>query len=244
MINRQPVIGITLDWEDSPTYSTTCPWYALRTNYVSIFAKHNAAPILIPYELGAIDCYMKLIDGLVITGGDYDLDPAVYGEERQETMRIVKNNRVEFEIKLIEAALAKNIPILAICAGEQLLAAMHGGKLYQDILAANPNALQHEQICLNIHMSKPSHTVTIIPGTLLHSIVKSQEIFVNSSHHQAVESIGPEMVVSGISSADNIIEAIELPSYSFVLGVEWHPEYEVSEHDTQIIAAFVKASGK
>jgi putative glutamine amidotransferase len=242
--NKKPIIGITLDWEDSPTYSTSCTWYALRTNYVSCIANHNAIAITIPYDLNAIDDYIDMIDGLIVTGGDYDLSPDYYGEELENSTRNLRNIRTEFEKKLIEAALAKNMPILAICAGQQLLCSMYGGTLHQDIKEYDKNALQHEQRFLDIPMSKPSHKVTITPNSLLHKITGKEEIEVNSSHHQAVKTVGSSTRISAISTEDSIIEAIELPEYSFALGVEWHPEFEVSKSDTLILKKFIEASGK
>ena len=239
----KPIIGITLDWEDSPTYSKMHPWYALRCNYASVISEHKGIPIILPYDFNAIDKYIKMIDGLMIPGGDYDLDPSVYGEEKASQTRAIRNNRSDFETLLIKKALAKNIPVLGICAGEQLLAAIHGGKLLQDIKTAHPEALQHEQKHLNIHMSKTSHSVKITKNTLLHRIVQKEEIEVNSSHHQAVKSVGPEMIISA-TAPDGIIEAIELPKYKFALGVEWHPEYLASLEDSLIIKFFLEASSK
>jgi putative glutamine amidotransferase len=238
---NNPVIGITLDWEDSLSYSDMSPWYALRTNYISSIAKHDATVITLPYEMNSIDAYIDLIDGLVITGGDYDLAPEFYGEKTEVVTRVIKNNRTSFEMNLIKAALARNKPILAICAGQQLLSCMYGGKLHQDIKAYNPNSLEHEQRVLGIHMSKTSHKISIKPNTLLYNIVKKEEMEVNSSHHQAVKSVGSTTIISAVSSEDGIIEAIEMPEYSFVLGVEWHPEYEATSEDTLIIRAFIKA---
>lgn len=241
MTVKKPVIGITLDWEDSPTYSSSHPWYALRTNYASVISDVGAVPIVIPYDMKAIDQYIEMIDGLMIPGGDYDLDPAVYGEEISSETRCIKNNRTDFEMALIRAALAKNIPILAICAGEQLLAAMHGGRLLQDIKTSYPNALDHEQKKLGIHMSKTMHSISIKPDTLLKKIVQKEEVLVNSSHHQAVKSVGPEMIVSAIAE-DGIIEAIEMPGFNFVLGLEWHPEYLATKEDLSIMKAFIRAA--
>jgi len=238
---KKPIIGITLDWEDSPTYSNMHPWYALRCNYASSIAECGGVPITIPYEIDLIPQYINLIDGLMVTGGDYDLSPEVYGEETQPETRNIRNNRTTFEMSLIKAALKKNIPILAICAGEQLLAAMHGGKLTQDIKTANPNALEHEQKHLNIHMSKTSHSIQVLPNTLLHSIVKKNEILVNSSHHQSVKSVGEAMIVSA-TAPDGVIEAIEMPKQKFVLGVEWHPEYLATDNDKKIIKNFILAT--
>ncbi len=242
-MTQKPIIGITLDWEDSPTYSVMHPWYALRCNYSSVISEHNGIPIILPYDFAAIDKYIELIDGLMIPGGDYDLDPSVYGEKTASHTRIIRNNRSDFETALIKAALAKNIPILGICAGEQLLAAIHGGTLLQDIKAVYPDALEHEQKYLGIHMSKPSHKVKILPNTLLHRIINKDEMEVNSSHHQAVKSVGSEMIISAIAT-DGVIEAVEMPKFPFVLGVEWHPEYLVSHDDSLIISAFLKAASK
>jgi putative glutamine amidotransferase len=240
---KKPIIGISLDWEDSPTYSSMHPWYALRCNYSSVISNNGGIPIIFPYEFSAIDKYIDLIDGLMIPGGDYDLDPSVYGEKASSKTRVIRNNRSDFETVLIKAALAKNIPVLGICAGEQLLAAIHGGTLLQDIKEAYPNALEHEQKHLNIHMSKTSHSINIMQNTLLHKIIGKDVIQVNSSHHQAVKSVGEEMIISA-KAIDGVIEAVELINYDFALGVEWHPEYLASEDDLLIIKAFIKASSK
>lgn len=239
-MSNKPIIGITLDWEDSPTYAKY-PWYALRTNYSESVSQNNAVPILIPYDLQAINQYISMIDGIIIPGGDYDLAPSVYGEEISPKTRNTRSIRTNFETSIIKAALAKNIPVLAICAGQQLLAAIHGGKLLQDIKTSYPNALEHEQSKLGINMHKPSHFITITPGTLLHKITKKNKIKVNSSHHQAVKSVGPNMVISA-RAEDNVIEAIEMPEYSFALGLEWHPEFQATKEDSSIIQAFIAAA--
>ena len=239
---KKPVIGITLDWEDSLTYSDSHPWYALRANYASSVSKFNGVPITLPYDHQAIDQYIDMIDGLIVTGGDYDLSPEVYGEEiRTEETRNTRSNRTDFEISLIKAALSKNIPILGICAGEQLLTAIYGGTLLQDIKAAYPNALEHEQRHLNIHMSKPSHSIKIEASSLLYKIVQKEEMMVNSSHHQAVNSVGPRMRISAVAP-DGIVEAVEMLDYAFAIGVEWHPEFLATDEDALIIKAFIEAS--
>jgi putative glutamine amidotransferase len=239
---KKPIIAIPLDWEDTPSYSVY-PWYALRTNYASVMSDNNAIPILLPYDINSIPAYIAMMDGLMITGGDYDLDPSVYGEEKTKDTRNIRTNRTDFETALIKEALARNIPILAICAGEQLLAALYGGKLLQDIKVANPNALQHEQKYLNIPMAQTSHNISVNRETLLHKIVQKDSIAVNSSHHQAVKSVGSEMIVSGVAE-DGVIEAVEMPGYNFVLGVEWHPEYLATKEDELIIKSFIEAAKK
>ena len=238
---NRPRIGITLDWEDEPSYSAASPWYALRTNYFQVISKHEALPIALPYEIDLVDNYLDLIDGLMVTGGDYDLSPEYYGEVIQQETRKIKSVRTEFEFKLLENALKRNMPVLAICAGEQLLNVFFKGTLYQDISISNPSAFEHEQKHLGIPMNKTSHKINLVPNSLIHNIVKLDSFEVNSSHHQAVKSCGEKVVASGIAP-DGIIEAIEAPDFNFVLGVQWHPEFEASDADSKIIQAFIKAA--
>ena len=237
------VIGITLDWEDSPTYSKNYPFYALRCNYAGVISKNQAVPIMIPYDFESIEIYADMIDGLLIPGGDYDLDPTVYGEAKQETTRNLRNERSNFEMELIKALVKRNKPILGICAGQQLLAAMYGGKLLQDIKANVKDALEHEQINLNIEMTKSSHKIKIVKDSLLYKIIGQEEIEVTSSHHQAVKSVGEGMIISA-TAPDGVIEAVEMKDYAFMLGVEWHPEYETSIFDQKIIKYFIEAARK
>jgi putative glutamine amidotransferase len=112
-----------------------------------------------------------------------------------------------------------------------------GGTLIQHIPDAVPNALAHEQ---PNPRTEPSHNVTVIPGTLLHSIVETDIMAVNSAHHQAAAD-APDGVVINARAPDGIIEGIEAPAYRFCLGVQWHPEYSISPNDDRILAAFVTA---
>ncbi len=235
---KVPVIGVTPDWDKGPTETAIYPRNLIRTNYLSSIAKYGATPIIIPFETDQIDKYIDLIDGLIVTGGVYDIDPSWYGEQKLELSSVTKNHRAEFEMKLIKAALNKKLPILTICAGEQLLAVIKGGKLYQDIKTFNQEALDHG----HNRLDKVSHQITLEKNTLLYDIIQKDKIEVNSGHHQAVKSIGPDMIVSARSFHDGIIEAIELKDYPFGLGVQWHPECESSKYDSLILKAFVKAA--
>lgn len=239
-MNKRPVIAVPLDWQDHPTYSKYYPWYALRANYTEEISKAGGTPIALPYDSDSIDKYIDLADGLLITGGDHDINPSLYGEEITST-ELIKPNRTDFEMAMLKAALVKNIPILGICAGEQLLTVAFKGKLIQDINTYVPNALEHEQKDLNIPLNQPHHKIKIIRNTLLHKILQKDEIEVNSSHHQSVKSVGPDMIISAIAP-DNVIEAVEVPKYNFVMGVAWHPEYIATKSDSLIFKAFVKAA--
>lgn len=233
---RRPVVGVTLDSEPPGGYAKL-PWYALRENYCDVLAAAGAAPIALPHEPELVAEYLALIDGLVVTGGAFDIDPALYGRsERHATVRL-KERRTRFEWAITEVALEADLPLLGICGGQQLLNVVLGGRLIQHIPDAVPGALAHEQ---PNPRTEPGHEVRVEPGTLLHRLTAAERLPVNSAHHQAAETVGPGIVVSG-RAPDGVIEAIEDPRRAFCLGVQWHPEYRISPGDTAILEGFVAA---
>jgi putative glutamine amidotransferase len=233
---RPPVIGFTLDHEKSGGYSKL-PWYAIRENYLTSVSAHGAIPLALPHEVGLVAQYLAMIDGLVVTGGAFDIPPELYGEKTVHESVSTKDQRTAFEAEMTRAMLAAKKPILGICGGEQLLNVILGGTLIQHIPDAIKNALAHEQ---PNPRTEAGHTVTIKPDTLLHKIVGKDEIPVNSAHHQAVAKTGKDVIINAVAS-DGVIEGIEYTAHPFCLGVEWHPEYHISPADTKIFAAFVGA---
>jgi putative glutamine amidotransferase len=155
--------------------------------------------------------------GLVLTGGS-DVDPALYGESRQAETEPPDAERDAVEAALLEKALARDLPILAICRGLQMLNVSQGGTLIQHL---NPPD-RHEQS--DGKRELPAHPVTIQPGTLLESIAGTNTWQVNSRHHQAVRMVAPNLRVSAFDPEDRTIEALEHPHRRFVLAVQWHPE--------------------
>ncbi len=234
---KKVVIGITLDFETKPGYSVY-PWYALRENYSKAISHQNAIPLLLPHEEACAEDYADMIDGLVLTGGDFDIDPSLYGAAFKHEKVTTKHTRTQFEIALTKAMLKRNKPILGICAGEQLLNVLLGGTLIQHIPDSYPNCLEHEQ---KNPRHEPGHSITVEQNTLLHRIVGTQNMDVNSSHHQAVATVGPDVVINAVAP-DGVIEGIEYTKHPFCLGVEWHPEYESSEQDRAIFRALVEAA--
>lgn len=239
MVSRSPVVGFTLDYEDKGGYSKL-PWYAIRENYLSSVSKCGAIPLALPHEVELVPQYIEMIDGLVVTGGAFDVPPEYYGETSVHSTVTIKQRRTAFESGMVKAALAKKKPILGICGGEQLLNVILGGTLIQHIPDSIPNALAHEQ---PNPRTEPGHTVSIKPGTLLHKIVGKNEIPVNSAHHQAVAKVGKDVIINSVAP-DGVIEGIEYPPHPFCLGVEWHPEYSISPADDKIFKAFVDACRK
>jgi putative glutamine amidotransferase len=233
--DKPPVIGVTLDSEQPGGYSKF-PWYALRSNYAdAIFAAGGLPMALAHHEAAA--AYLDAIDALVVTGGAFDVDPAMYGEGGRHATVKLKEGRTATELALVQGALARDMPVLGICGGQQLLAVALGGSLIQHIPDSVPDALAHEQ---PNPRDQPGHPVRVTPGTLLHRIVGATEMAVNSSHHQAVRAPGPHAVVDAVAP-DGVIEGIEDPRYRFCLGVQWHPEFHIDPGDRRIFDALIAA---
>jgi putative glutamine amidotransferase len=232
----RPRIGLTLDAEPPGGYSKL-PWYALRQNYFAAVARAGGLPLALPHEVELAESYLDLLDGLVVTGGAFDLDPTLYGAtERHDTVR-TKDRRTAFELAITGAALARDLPVLGICGGQQLLNVVLGGDLIQHIPDAISACLPHEQ---PNPRTEPGHTVEVVAGTRLHAIAGAAHLEVNSAHHQAAGRVGVGVVVSG-RAPDGVIEAIEDPGRRFCIGVQWHPEYRISPADDALFDAFVAA---
>ncbi len=234
-----PKIGITLDYEESQTYSKK-PWYALRENYCSSVSRLGALALPLPHDAKKVDEYLNIIDGLMITGGAFDVSPELYGQSEKHETVITKDNRTRFEFAITRGAIERKIPILGICGGEQLLNVVLGGTLIQHIPDSIKNPLEHEQ---KNPRDEAGHNIKITAGSLLGKIVGKNEMAVNTAHHQAVDVVAPQMLVNAVTS-DGVIEGIELPSHPFCIGVQWHPEYNVDSGDGKIFEAFVEACMK
>ena len=166
---KKPIIGITLDSEESGQYSKF-PWYAIRKNYLHAIEQVGGFPLPLFHSLDNIDRIIGLVDGIIITGGNFDIDPAIY-KQNNNFSKNLKILRTNFEIELCNKCLIKNIPILGICGGEQLINVALGGTLIQDIKNSKFNTLQHEQ--LNPR-NETSHQVFIETKTILHNIIKKK----------------------------------------------------------------------
>jgi putative glutamine amidotransferase len=234
----QPIIGLTLDSEPPGGYSKTHAWYALRENYCSAVARAGGLPILLPHEPDQAAAYLALIHGLVVTGGAFDVDPTLFGADTKHPTVTTKDRRTAFELAITKGAAAADKPVLGICGGQQLLNVALGGTLIQHIPDEVEGALAHEQ---PNPRTEAGHTVRITRGSLLHRVTGAEELPVNSAHHQAVKDLAPGLVVDAVAP-DGVIEGIEAPARRFVIGVQWHPEYAISEGDTRLFAAFIAAA--
>ena len=234
----RPVIGITPDLGQTsarPGRPAT-PQYELKQAYTDAVLAAGGLPIVLPYseDASAPQEALDLCDGLVITGGAFDIPAEIYGAQAGARMGPLKRGRTAFEQRVLRAALAADVPVLGVCGGMQLLAVELGGTLFQDIVQEVPGALDHEQ---RNDPREPGHAARIVPGSELASIVGSSEIEVNSTHHQAVKDPGRARVCA--VAPDQIVEAIEL-SDQFALGVQWHPELLAGNEHLALYLALVE----
>jgi putative glutamine amidotransferase len=232
----RPVIGLTLDSEAAGGWSAM-PWYALRENYSRAVSRAGGLPVLLPHEAEQVADYLDRLDGLIVTGGAFDVDPALFGDATRHPTVKTKDRRTAFELALTRGALARDMPLLGICGGEQLLNIVLGGTLIQHVPDEVPAALPHEQ---PNPRTEPGHVVRVTPGTLLHRICGADEIAVNSTHHQAVKAVGDGVAINA-TAPDGVIEGIEVADRRFCLGVQWHPEYSIGAGDDRIFDAFIAA---
>ncbi len=236
--SRRPYIGLTLDAEPPGGFSNL-PWYAIRENYCAAISRAGGLPIALPHEVELVEAYAGLLDGLVVTGGAFDVDPTLYGVTDRHASVTTKDRRTAFELAILRRFLDADRPVLGICGGQQLLNVALGGTLIQHIPDSVANCLAHEQ---PNPRTEPGHEVEVVAETLLERLGGGvPRLQVNSAHHQAAAEVGEGVVVSGRAS-DGVIEAIEVPAMRFCLGVQWHPEYHISQADGAIFRALIEAA--
>ena len=238
----RPIIGIVLDLaHDSKKYSYAAkPWYALRACYSERVREAGGMAIMIPYDIDNIELLLSKIDGLVIPGGDEDINPALYGQEIISDKVRVNDLRANFEFALVQKALEIDMPLLGICNGMQMINVVQGGTLIQHLPDVIKSDINHEQ---PKPKDVPTHLVKLVENTILANLSELSEVMVNSTHHQAIDKLGKDLVVSAYAN-DGVIEAIESLKHSFVVGVEWHPEYANSQLDQNLFSKLVLVAGE
>ena len=164
--------------------------------------------------------YIPLLDGLILTGGE-DVCPLIYGENPIQEVELFCLARDEFEMRLFKEALRRNLPVLGVCRGLHVMNTTLGGTLYQDIFRQRKDTLGHFPKLLPV--DNLYHSIQLAEGSRLAKIFSSQEIQVNSYHHQAAKKVADEFEVTA-RAPDNIVEAIEHREKDFVVAVQWHPE--------------------
>jgi len=231
----RPNIGVTAAtervsyglWEEIPAIISPA-------RYVQAVQRAGGRPILLPPDPEDAEDpsgVLNLLDALVVTGGAGDLDPTLYGEEPHPETGPVQEERDAYELALVRGALVRELPILGICRGMQVLNVAYGGTIEQHL----PDALGHEE-----HRHTPGtfadHVVRLDPGSLAAHAAGAERTPVKSHHHQGIKEVGSGLKVTGWAAEDDAVEALEDPSCPFVLGVLWHPE---EDENSRLIKALV-----
>ncbi len=193
----------------------------VNDDYILSVIKNGGIPLIIPFteDLEVVKEQISNVDGLILSGG-HDVDPAFYGEEPSQKLGEIFPERDIFDFELIKCAKEKNIPILGICRGYQIINVYHGGSLYQDLSYNKDCYVKHWQA----HSPKlVTHSVELDKDSILYKLFNENEIRVNSFHHQIIKDVGKGFKVTA-TAKDGVIEAIESTEYKYLVGVQWHPE--------------------
>ncbi len=211
--------------------------------YLTSIERAGARTRLIDRERDATRDVLLQVDGILLTGGG-DVDPSRYWEAADASYDAAEVGRDEYETEIIRRAIERDLPLLAICRGIQILNVALGGSLIQNIPTQRPGTLNHR---LPDPKWAIAHDVAVVAGSCLHAIMHdrinaSGMMPVNSRHHQSIKEVAPPLRVTG-TAPDAIIEAVERPGSTFCLGVQWHPE-NFLEHDefAPLFRAFVDAA--
>lgn len=238
-IQPRPIIGITPDRND--TADNIEAHFFARRNYCAAIAAAGGVPLLLPYQDELVPAYLDLVDGLLLTGGMFDIDPALYGAAPPSGQQLVlQRDRTRFEQTLLRGALERDMPLLGICGGMQLIAVELGARLYQHLPSDLASDIEHKQ---SAPCDTGSHAVTLVEGSALRAIAGVAHGRINSLHHQAVIAGNARLRVAALAG-DGVIEAIEAPEHAFCVGVQWHPEYAVNSWEHNLFAALVAAARK
>ncbi len=230
----KPLIGISCSYDQKERR------YFLPEAYIEAVVKAGGMPVILPgaESIKTVVPYFTALGGLVLAGGG-DVDPSLFNEEPLPGLGEISPERDKFEIKLIKTALRKNLPILGICRGIQILNVACGGTVIQHIPSEVKKPLKHSQTAPRWYST---HQVFIEKSSHLVQIMKMNIARVNSFHHQAVREPAQGFNISARSN-DGVIEAIEHPRYKFVIGVQWHPECMIDKDRKSrlLFKAFIEA---
>jgi putative glutamine amidotransferase len=242
-----PVIGITADLSpaqrDGDGFAREATHF-LPHRYCRAVENAGGVALILPAmnSAAALKRLFDLVDGLLVSGGDFDIHPSYYGEKPAAGLGTIKQERTEFELNLTAAALKRDLPVLGLCGGEQAINVVLGGTLYQDIPTQLPKAGNHQQ---SERKQVGGHRILVHQHTRLREILRRENVEVNTTHHQAVKATGKGLVVNA-TAEDGLIEGIESERHSFVMGLQWHPEVLAPrlEHQRRIFAAFIAACAR
>ncbi|HEX3432963.1 MAG TPA: gamma-glutamyl-gamma-aminobutyrate hydrolase family protein [Solirubrobacteraceae bacterium] len=234
----RPVIGMCPALERARWSVWDQPAVLLARNYVEAVQRAGALALLLAPDEQLVqepDQVLGLIDGLLLAGGA-DLDPATYGQSEHAETKDAVPERDAFEIALTRAAIERDLPVLGICRGMQLINVALGGTLIQHL----PEHLGHdEHRRVSGTFDGSDHDVEVLDDTLAMQVIGAAAHATKSHHHQGIDRLGEGLRVSATSPFDGLVEALELPDRSFVLGVQWHPE---ADEMSPVVGGLVEAA--
>ena len=227
----KPIVGVMPLWDDDKESIWMLP------GYLDGLLEAGATPVILPMIEDEDELFrlIEMCDGILLTGG-HDVTPEIYGEEPLKgTVSCIKRDNMEKIV--LSYAMQKDKPILGICRGIQLVNALLGGTLYQDLPTQRPTSVEHHQ---KPPYDVPVHEVAIRKDTPLFDCLGTDHIKVNSYHHQAVKDVAPDLKVMA-ESEDGLVEALYMPSSRFFWAVQWHPEFSfrTDKNSKKIFKAFV-----
>lgn len=233
----RPLIAVT------PLYNEKRSLQLMPSNYLEAVEQAGGAPVMLPLtkNTAVLEAVLSQCSGILFTGG-HDIDPVLYGQDMIPQCGELSPLRDMMEGWMLNWVLEREIPVLAICRGMQLLNVHLGGTLYQDLSTQRKKVFNHSQ---EPPYDTVVHTVLVAKDSFLSRFTGWGAIQVNSLHHQAVDRVAPGVIVEACST-DGVVEAIRLPTKPFVLGVQWHPEFNTDQQkaSAEIFKGFVSACSK
>lgn len=233
MFRGKAVIGIM------PLYDTGKESYWMLPGYMKALEEQGAVPLMLPLteEAEELDYFLETCDGFLMTGGP-DVDPAVYGEKKSKHCKETVPIRDAMDKYILVHGVEKNKAMLGICRGMQIMNAVFGGTLYQDLPTEIPENIGHR---MEAPYDREAHCVKVEEGSPLAEALGVPECSVNSCHHQAVKKLAEPFRIMA-QAPDGIVEAIYMPDKKFVWGVQWHPEFSYlkSGESRKILRAFLE----
>jgi putative glutamine amidotransferase len=232
------VSGVVRSWDGADRTG-------VNAAYVQALLAAGGVPLIFSPMMGSSLAGAALdgVDGLVLTGGE-DIHPSWYGAEPSPLLSLPSRERDLFELALFAIARQREIPILGICRGIQLINVAMGGTLFQDLATERPGAVDHRP---EAPRDARSHRVRLQPGSRAADAMGTTSVTVNSSHHQAVKDLAPGLLATAWTE-DELIEAVETPAHTpWLLGVQWHPEEMHAERrapEHGLFAALVREAGR